>query len=911
MTIQSLFGRVTLTDPRVPELESYSEAMIAEASDAWPAIKRYLFIVRSNLKPAIESLQRIEDTEKFYREIRIFRQSEWLNHALAVYFKKLSTELICRSWTRSAEKMISLTWSASGFSAGSISSSFSGAASDSVVLIAMGKLGAAELNMSSDIDLILVRRDGSETPDSNFRTFNRLLSENSEYGFCFRTDYNLRPGGTSSPMIPTLSEFQNYYSYHGELWERLAFVRHRILGQLGNSDEDIAGTGAARSAIDKSPATLAGQLNRFLERYSYRTFLDFSVVLEMKNLREKNRQERKRSDLSHINIKFDDGGIREIELYVHSLQVIHGGRNKTLRTRSTTEAISNLIAAGLLSENNGIHLLNTYWQLRENENQIQCDDDQHTYTSQRDQKLESLMLEANAITSEFFEDSQPLSLFIVSDEATSHDRPIHFSKQYLSPAVATAVHSERPVPDSALQISNRSEFNEISKNEVWPRILAATALSKKTERDENERRKFLSQMLQHLQNSPGDKNLGLAQLEDFVKGTRAKATFFALLNREKALSAQLAKLFCISPYLGGVVSRRPELIDSILTGQLAEVPDDFETLLESLAEQRLVSEIIGAGQFLNTLDLVSLVNNQTANADQIALKLISKLASEMKLPGDCISIYALGKWGGRELGIRSDLDFIFIAQEGMTQEAHRIAKRFLQHLSEPRKSGKIYHYDLRLRPSGNSGPLIVTRTQLKQYLKNDSAPWERQAYLRGRSVALPSSPANAKDDLRLNLAPDLWTSLTQKDISDLSDIRLKLFHHKSTDEIDLKLTRFGLADIEFQVQIQVLKTASECHELPVAGSTSSMIKYLSERLPTWKTEGYLLLNCYSELRTVEQMFQLCSLSEGSKLRLASDEFRVLAGVYNLSADELAIHLDKILARSEESLLRIQSASEAN
>ena len=840
MIISSHVGHHPLSDlerwgPRIRETSDYSTSELAEASQ-WPSIAHYLTLLkRQGTCPR--------------DHIRLRRHELWVRAALATYFGSCEqlevAETVCSFWSDAAISIISEAWKIAGCDNAGYG------------LLALGKLGAGELNLSSDVDLIMIRPD-QQTPDIRvFRDFQAALSETTEFGFCLRTDFLLRPGGKASAAIPSFSDFEYHYGYHGEMWERLAYVRMRAL---------------------HGPAALLTDVTAFIGKFSYRKHLDYTLIDELKSLRSKIRAEKFESRPDAFHLKLGTGGIRELELFVHALQVMHGGRNPIIRTPSTTAAIQQIRDLQLLPTEDCQKLNEAYWYLRTLENRLQAFEDQQTYLLDLkrshpalpfsfQKRLEQVRHDISEITGTFF-GSEHANQYgtTTSGEGIPHD--LEEQEQWL----------------------RNKGFSSESARETWPALLAATALSRRSEGDERQRLEFLAGFIGKLSEIQLDRDLGLSLLLDFVRAVRAKASFFTLLNLETRVRNELALLFSISPYLGSLLTSRPELIDEFIYRKQAPPPEDFGSLLEELAERRLLAELIAANHFLADHDLNKMTMNISANADGICETLLSRLKSEFGTSN--IGLIALGKWGGRELGLRSDLDFVFVTDSSPTVEEQKVAKRFLSRITEPHRGGAIYSVDMRLRPSGSSGPIIVSKDELGRYLSEKAAAWERQAYLRCRSLSDPNFYP-AKIGARRGLSPE--------DRTELRMIREKLFSFSTEGTVDLKLTFGGLADIEFSAQIALLSR----REFSLDPSTSGMIQYLESIDDQWRNVGPQIRRCYESLRVIEQLYQLTTSQSGSKMRLKSDEFRRLALVLGLSSSDLDERIRSLFDSVTESLRAVR------
>lgn len=792
----------------LPELSSYSAQDLAGLQ--WPAIERYRRLL--DRKPSTDA-----------DEIRLQRHHAWLRSALATAFDRARAKDVCEFWSDRADELILKAWRLSGCEA------------QGLALLALGKLGSRELNLSSDVDLVLVRDDGVEVDAKSVRIFQSLLSDYTDLGFALRVDLTLRPGGKAAPLVPSMSEFEFHYGYHGEPWERLAYVRMRCLA---------------------GPAPLIATLKSFTQRLSYRKHLDFTLLDELKTLRTKIRQEKFETRPGCFHLKLGPGGIRELELFVHALQIIHGGRQPDLRTHSTTEALTKIRDFKLLPALECDELIDGYWYLRTLENRLHAYEDQQTY-------LVDLVNGHPALPAGF-----GTKLTAVTARVSAIADSLFGGTSVETDATGTLDEQQQWLKDRG--------FSETSQRSTWPDLLAATALSRRSERDEEARLRFLKGFAASLADSGVDRDLGLALLLDFVKATRAKASFFTLLNRETRVRDDLARLFSISPYLGSILASRPELIDEFIFRRQADPSADLETLLEELAERRLLVELIASNQYLADHDLENLLANLTATADGICLDLLNRLKADYDAPD--VGLIAMGKWGGRELGLRSDLDFIFVTASEPQANEHKVARRFLARMTEPHRGGSIYAVDMRLRPSGNAGPILISQNELKNYLagtKEDAnaAAWERQAYLRARPLQeIGFSPAKTAAE----------RGLSAGDVSELAAIRSQLFHSGKDGEIDLKLTIGGLADIEFTAQIALLSM----REFSIDPSTSGMMRTLEKLDSSWAAVGGELRDHYGALRRIEQIYQLTTSQSGSKMRVKSDEFKRLASVLKCERGEL-------------------------
>jgi glutamate-ammonia-ligase adenylyltransferase len=808
-------------------VSDYSTDQINESSSHCPAIKRYLTIVDAfdDLKK-ITQFQRLTVKDEYSENLTLIRHQIWLNCALATYFNKFTPEQICKYWSDQVDLIILSAWEHFELH------------KEEVLLTAMGKLGAQELNLSSDVDLVIL---SEFTPDQSIikkvQQFTGLLSNIHSYGFILRVDYNLRPGGRFGPLVSSLNQFQDYYWSQGETWEKLALGRFRILNHKEELSEKII---------------------KIKNKFSFRKYIDYTLFDDLKNIRQQIRENYfNKNHIKSIDLKLGQGGIRDIELYLHALQIIHGGRIPEIRTVSTTQLCENLESYNLLDDKHGKILLKAYWKYREIENKVQIFEDQQTH--QWNDQLNYPKLDK--------ESSKELIHLT------------HKINDIVAELLGPILHDQNPLPetlDQQLEWLKNHNFKEHVINEVWPQLIELTARSVRGQKDEAIRKKFLYHFVEELKRIDLDYNLGLNLLFDFIKSTRMKASFFSLLSKEKRLITDLAMLFSTSPYLGNIISSRPEILDNYFLNSRAQFSDEFDILLEQLTENRLLSELISSKEFLHSKNIENHILSLSSTADKICIQLLSRLKAQYK--NSSIEILTLGKWGGQEIGLKSDLDFIFICFKLPNENDFKVARRFLSRLSDQHKGGSLYEVDLRLRPSGKAGPLIVTWERLTDYLKNEAETWESQAYLRARFL-------NIQNNIRyLN---DIHQSIYSKNLDadrfdELIRIRKALSTKSNTEFIDLKHTPGGLVDIEFCAQISSLKEKLEFNN----SSTSSMYAALCVKRPELKGYIEIILSNYNKMRTWEQLHQLISSHSGSKIFWSSENFSTLAKLLSLGPQDL-------------------------
>ncbi len=711
------------------------------------------------------------------------RHKAWLECALATVMDRASAYDICWYWSDIADQVIAKTFEKY-------------CKAQDLAVFAMGKLGSQELNLSSDIDLLFVAREYTPEILKQVRDFQHSISQSTSLGFLFRCDLDLRPGGKTSPLAPTIDQMMDYYGNYGETWERIAFVRCRFI------------TGSLE---------IKNQLEPFLKRFIYRKHLDYSLFEDLKGLREKI-QKAVRTQDGEINLKLVPGGIRDIELFINALQVIHGGKNPHLQLTNTSLAFEKIKSEKILPDQEVDFFKKLYWRLRLLENYVQAQEDQQTHSIQKEGPFPKTISEAL----ENLEKDLKTSSLMVSGLLGSIE-----------------------IKDS---VDLEAEFEQ---------ILEIPLMSRQKDRDQKTRQIFVQNFSQALHKTSGDRALAISFLKEFINAVRAKSGLFSLLARESKLTEDLAWLFGHSPYLSQILCQRPELLDSFVYRNQDLQRQEVDLLLEQLLEKRLLNEIIQGTEFFKNQNISSVIKNLTSVADEVVKELTLALGAEE------LKVLALGKWGGQELGFQSDLDFIFVIEDEPQEKHFKLARRMISRLTEPHKGGSLYAIDMRLKPSGKAGPLIVRHKDLLDYLRTTAEPWERQAYLRSRGILWNAD--EIKDAC-------YFQNLELKDMQQLNHIRQQLI--KPT-ELDLKYSEGGMLDLELFAQTYLLK-----NKLRLRGTTSTV-----EMLQIIPSAERLAIN-YSELRLTEQCLHLISSAGESDLSRNDASIQVLAALFKKSPSEL-------------------------
>lgn len=774
----------------LPELDSYIDVELKSFTTYSPLFSHYLSLVAR--KP-----------ESFSDSLRIRKHRHWLECAFATLTGQFDTEDICFYWTQKSNELLSEAWKHCQLDR------------EDIALLAQGKLGSNELNLSSDIDIIFIRSNDSDVQPINtkIKKFIQLLSENTSFGFAYRVDTSLRPGGDISPIVPTLSHFFNYFDEYTEAWNRMSFIRLRpVIGCT----------------------TISNKILSYCHRLSYPRRLDFSVIEEIKNIRTKLEYQWKKSS-GPLDIKYHPGGIRDIELYIHALQVIYGGRHPQLKNHSIRKAMTELHHLNMINTEDFQFLNNFYWELRTIENHIHIFEDKHSYV------LKERIL--SKITH-------------IENESSLNEK---LNKMSLLLGDFFTETPQGPKADNSI----RTKFSEKSQQHISD-ILNLKSHSLK--RNENEKRKksILDKFLEKTLDLAIDPDLAIEIFRDFIFAIKSKSSIFHLLDRHDELLENLSWLFSISPYVGQVLCRRPELLDSFALGKVdLDSTEDLETLMENLIDYKLLGQLVAIIYLLKNKDVTQFTQQISHHADLIVYNLMQHL--EQKLQCNGIKMLCMGKWSGFELGTYSDLDFVFLSEHPATMDQMKFVRRFINLLATSTRAGKLYDIDLRLKPNESSGPLLIQESHLLDFLKNKAEAWQKQAYLRSRMLG--QSEMYFKNNMEL-----LWINETEQ--SQLETVHQKLLSQKPAgSHIDIKHSHGGLIHTEFTVQKLCLKQKLS----PTKSSTEQLIKIIDID-PTIKNS---LTANYLFLRRFEQIFQVCNTSSSTKVSPKKENLKRIAKLLDI------------------------------
>lgn len=685
-----------------------------------------------------------------------------------------------------------------------------------LIVIGFGKLGGRELNVSSDIDLVVCYPEDGATASGSlsnaefFTTLTRkligVLSEMTEDGYVFRVDLRLRPYGDSGPLVGSFAMLETYYQTQGREWERYAWIKARpIVG------------------------VRADELMQMLRPFVYRRYLDFGAFGSMRELHAQIRSEVRRRDLID-DIKRGPGGIRELEFSVQVFQLIRGGRDANLRTTSTRDALKHLGERVLLPSNAVIELEQAYLFLRSLEHRLQYRNDQQTH------RLPSDAAEREALAASLgFAD---LAHF---EEALRHHRArvsTHFDAIFSTQNKQNDRHAFLSLWESGDAVHGTAWLGALGFSDaaaLWDVLVRVRQSSRYRQLPDSGKTRFDALLPLLIEGAAGqaESNATVHRLLQLLESIGRREAYLALLNEYPQALKQVVALCGASPWAAHYLAQHPLLLDELLDPRGMDFVADRASLKNTLAASLATATDTGermdalrhfkhshvfrllAHDLAGSLALETLSDRLSDIAEVILQALISLCWDTMANPHVSVprfAIIAYGKLGGRELGYASDLDLVFLYHDEDVRAPEnyaRLAQRINTWLTSLTPAGMLYETDLRLRPNGASGLLVSDIDAFEVYQRDSAWIWEHQALTRARAVAGDLAVGARFENIRRAVLQAPRTPASVRDA--VIEMREKMLagHPNDSDLFDIKHDRGGLVDAEFSVQYLVLTHAHD------------------------------------------------------------------------------------------------------
>ncbi len=690
------------------------------------------------------------------------------------------------------------------------------------VALGMGKLGARELNFSSDIDLIVIfdpeklgnesRYGPMELAQRMTRDFVALLSERTADGYAFRVDLRLRPDPAATPLAVSLHAALGYYESMGQNWERAAMIKARpVVGDLAMGRDFL----------------------KEIRPFMWRRSLDFQAIQDIHAIKGQIHATKGGSQVAieGHNVKLGRGGIREIEFYAQTQQLIWGGRAPALRSNRTKEALMALAAEGLVKRATAGELCDSYDYLRRVEHRLQMVADQQTHSLPGDATgIERLAAFLGLKDGSALREELLLNLHRVEDHYAElfEDAPAPSDPGSL---VFTGMSAE---PDT---IATLTKLGFEDPERVFDLVSSWHHGRYRATRSRTAR-EALTLLMPNLLKAFGrsaDPDAALSAFHKFLAGLPTGVQLFTMLQANPQLLDLLASVMGSAPALAQHLARRPALIDSMLSPDFFEPMPKREELRaemeDQLASARAYEEELDilrrvvhdrrfqAGvQLLRGLAGEATVARRLSDIADAALGcLVDRVMTEFarrhgRIEGAKFAIIELGKLGSREMTATSDLDLVFVYElpEGTIGSDGakaldpvtyftRFAQRLINGITAPTAEGTLYSIDMRLRPAGDAGPVVTTLAGFERYHRKEAWTWEHMALTRARVLSNHEAfRQHVADHLRSIL---LSEHEPRKLLVDILEMRERLTRDKPpTGPWDIKMRKGGLIDCEFLAQ---------------------------------------------------------------------------------------------------------------
>jgi len=742
----------------------------------------------------------------------------------------------------------------------------------SYFLLGMGKLGGQELNYSSDIDLIALyepnkanycgRKSISDCFIKLTQDIVRFIDQRTMHGYVFRVDLRLRPDPGATPVALSIEGALGYYHSIAANWERSAMIKAGFV----SGDENVA--------------------NQYLQEMSswvWRRNMDFEALRDIASIKNQINRHYSVEDANFrgYDVKLGIGGIREIEFFAQVNQLLHGGRNPSLREKATIATLDALAALDVIPKEILTELTEAYIYLRTVEHRIQMTNDEQSHSIPADD-------EGLARLTSFLGYKDENTFEKVLLRHTNNVRG-HYDELLPGSSDEHAALTERQTRDKLTESGFEDPNAALSLINAWK---FGRYRSLKTSRA----RELLAQCLPELliafskTHSP---DAALIRFDTFIAQLPAGVQLFSLFQSNPSLLGLLAKIIGLAPALSTILAKAPGLWDTVLNAQFFDPTEDADTHRDHL--KTLLST---ARDYQDQLDFVRrfyaeqkfrtgvLMLEGLASAAEIgkSLSIVTDVILQELIPivendfaekhgrfgkdTDGVAVIALGKYGGSELTHTSDIDIIFLyehAGDGIYSDGKkplfsnvyytRLAQHIVTAITALTPEGRLFDVDTRLRPSGSQGPLAVTVSTFNDYYCSNAWTWEFLALTRARII---QSPANLKPKIQLALTNAIIIGRSDIDLAaETISMREKLHNQFGTSNVwEVKHNRGGLVDIEFICQFLTLKHARENSNIIRQNTPESLCVLHENGYLSLKDYGILLAS-YELQRTVQSQLRLC------------------------------------------------------
>ena len=747
-------------------------------------------------------------------------------------------------------------------------------------VVGMGKLGARELNVSSDIDLIYVYDEDGETAGNAeglgkvtvqeyfsraVKAIFTLVGDTTEHGFVFRMDLALRPNGNSGPSVVSLGALEEYLLVQGREWERFAWMKSRVI--------------APRSAVQNGSAV---KLRSVVLPFVFRRYLDYNVFESLRTLHQQIRDHAAKRSAGHPeranDVKLSRGGIREIEFTVQLLQVVRGGQFPELRTRPTLDALQRIAKAGLMPMETAQALTQAYVFLRKVEHRIQYLDDQQTHVL----PTQDVDLQWIANTMGYTEGCDFLSDLDAHREVVAHEFDILLGGDRECKSCHTQASRERPELEAVLDLFEGEARARLAHWQDSPKV--------KGLRDDARGR--LMRLLQRTAQWLQEGRVGVdavVRMADWMEPLMRRESYLAMMLERPSVHERLLRLLGAAKWPARYLVQHPGVIDELANGDVLQqrfVAQDFEAELQA---RRSALKRTGEDDEENLLNLLRRAHHaevfRTLARDVEGRLSVEQVADDLSAMADAVlrvtaewcwsclksrhrevpqfGIIAYGKLGGKELGYGSDLDIVFVYEDAdeRAQEVYgAYVRKLINWFTVKTAEGDLFEIDTALRPNGSSGLLVTTFAAYADYQQqrgsNTAWTWEHQAMTRARFVMGDEHMAKLFNQVQLAVisAPRDEQALKSEIVTMRN--RVRAAHTIKPALFDVKHSQGGMVDAEFAVQCLVLMHSLDHPDMAENVGNIALLQRAEAAGLLLPGVGLKAASAYRELRRVQHKARL-------------------------------------------------------
>ncbi len=875
-----------------------------------------LFIALENLDLRVrESLMRRELTEMLIlcddisqamQSLRIFKRSKLLHITLRDILALQDTQSVLYDLSILAEVILSVSLR---FLMELHRKRYGHMEDNTLAVIGLGKLGAQELNYSSDVDLIFVYREdkdseGVVSPNGSvinrfsaseyysklIEEYTRLLSRPTDEGLVYRVDLRLRPQGQKGPVAMSLRAYEDYYESWGQLWERAALLRARPIAG------DIA---------------LGKEFCDMIRPFVFRKYLDTETIRTLRDM--KSQVEHIKPDTVSRDIKRGYGGIREIEFFIHIFQLLNGGREPMLREKSTLVLIHRLLEKRLIGHEDYKRLFEGYLFLRTLENRLQQANDLQTHSLPTSDKeltiiarkmgftssdaFMSFLAEIRASVREIYdsllvsENTPTIDLGLLDNYYWDADSPIE--NLIMQELASTTIADKQRALYCLMKIRNSMHSFQTIRGrrlmeQIVPRFVEAALKSNNPDR-------------------------ALAQLVDLCQVFANNESYLeAVINRE-GIVPELIFVLSQSEYLSRLIISKAEYLDTLLLDSikrpslygfnkelaLSSVNYTDSSAIRVFKKKKEI--FLGMAFLTGRIDIIALTRGLSYTAEAVLQALQRRVFGKdyLKMGNNPLSIIAYGKLGGREIIFNSDLDIVFVTDSEPTNLETKACQAILRELMTYTKEGYLYKFDTRLRPDGSKGVLVISLEALKRYYLDTARVWELQALIKARPVGDLNSVAPKFMALRQEVLTRRSQKVTRSEVLAMRNRICKELSKETVGNIDLKLGRGGIIDIDFVTQYLQI---SRCTQYPslLCQDTVNALRRLGNIGIIDAQEALTIQDSYKFLRTIEAILRL---SGESVLKTEGQQFNQTATFLDIEPERLMGKLMEVKRHNEDFLYK--------